>query len=128
MARHSIDFKDVSRTVQSAASAADINVIVERARQAGGFPGGSRQGVFIDVSRIGDYRAALHKVKAAQDAFLGLPAAVRARFDNDPARFIDFVSNPVNAKPTADMGVTVKTGDSGHVKNPKDSDVKADKA
>jgi phage internal scaffolding protein len=42
---------------------------------------------------------------AAQDSFLALPAKVRARFDNDPALFVDFASDEANRDELKALGL-----------------------
>lgn len=48
-----------------------------------------REPRFLDLSEVGDFRTALDQVRAATEFFDGLPAKVRARFGNDPARYLD---------------------------------------
>jgi len=47
---------------------------------------------YADVSDVGDYRTAIERVRAAEAEFMGLPAKVRAHFDNDPAAFLDWMA------------------------------------
>ena len=42
---------------------------------------------------------------AADDAFMALPAAVRERFNNDPAELVDFVSDVNNRSEAIDLGL-----------------------
>jgi len=65
----------------------DINTILERFNVTGELPIGSVQPQYGDFSGVTDYQSALNAVMAAQDSFLALPAAIRAKFDNDPALF-----------------------------------------
>lgn len=60
---------------------------------------------FEDVSDIPDYQTALNHVKLADEAFLRLPPLVRTRFDNDPARFLDFVDDSRNLDELRAMGL-----------------------
>lgn len=62
-------------------------------------------GDFTDVPT--SYHQALSIVTQARQSFMQLDAKVRARFDNDPALFVDFVSNPENAQALIDMGLAV---------------------
>lgn len=86
---------DRDRTRQSEAAATDVNAIVSRFRVTGMLP--QRQDAFFaDVCEIGDYRAAVAQVTAADRRFGSLPAEVRSRFANDPAAFVDFCLDPRN--------------------------------
>lgn len=60
---------------------------------------------FCDVSRVPDFRAARDAVIAANEKFMALPAIVRRRFDNDPALFLDFMSNPANQAEAVSLGL-----------------------
>lgn len=81
---------DPGRTRQSDKAACDINNIIKRFVREGFVTHIARQQPrFLDVSEVGDYRSALHQVRAAEEYFAALPAKLRARFGNDPARFLD---------------------------------------
>lgn len=71
-------------------------------RNAQGFAEGCR---FGDVSAVPDFRAARDAVNAANAKFMALPAIVRRRFDNDPAAFLDFMSNPDNLDEARSLGL-----------------------
>jgi len=58
-----------------------------------------------DFSEVVDYRTALEQVAKADEAFMALPAKVRARFSNDAAEFLDFVHNPANKEELVSMGL-----------------------
>lgn len=60
---------------------------------------------FSDVSSLGDYSAMRFALSAAEDAFMQLPARVRELVGNDPARFLDFVSDPANLSAIVDLGL-----------------------
>jgi len=106
MGRYQKDFFKPSRTVQSEAETVNINSIVARARAGGSVPSlSSREPRYLDVSDVGDYREALHRVRAAQEAFMELPAMVRARFENDPGRMVSFLSDPTNRPEAEKLGL-----------------------
>lgn len=63
------------------------------------------QGRYEDVSAVVDYQTALAQVKQADEAFMRLPAQVRTRFDNDPAKFLDFVDDPKNLDELRKLGL-----------------------
>jgi len=52
-----------------------------------------------------DYQDAMNTVAAANTMFEGLPSAIRNKFDNDPAKFINFVDDESNADKLVEMGL-----------------------
>lgn len=82
----------------------DINNILDRYAQTGIVP--ERHGAFYgDFSEGLEYREALDRLKSTQGEFDALPARTRDFFGNDPARFLDFVSNPENKPHFATIGL-----------------------
>lgn len=97
---------------QSEAAECDINRIVAQFTKTGVLPQGFAEGVFSDVSEIGDYREAMERVRLADREFMKLPPQVRAEFGNDPLAFVEFAVQPENRDQMVAMGllepVTVK--------------------
>lgn len=96
---------DPTRTQQQFAEESDINTIVRRFGLTGELPSQVRvpmEGDFVDVV---DYQSALNAVIAADDAFMELPAAVRARFDNDPQKLMEFVADSKNLDEARKLGI-----------------------
>ncbi len=98
-------FTKPSRTKQSFRDECDINYILRQFNVTGQLPIGSVQPQYGDFSGITDYQSALNAVMAAQDSFLQLPAKVRARFDNDPALFVEFASDEANKDEMKALGL-----------------------
>lgn len=98
------------KTRQEDAEAADINVLMARYERTGVLPlGDGSAGQYIDLTSLPlDYREALDMVSAAGAAFAALPAAVRKEFDNDPAKFVDFASDPKNIDRMREFGLAPK--------------------
>ena len=89
-----LECKDPSLTQQHLAEECDINYIVERFGVTGQLPDvPSHTPTYGDFTGVADYREALDAVRAADAAFMALPAKIRERFDNDPALFVDFCSS-----------------------------------
>lgn len=102
-----------SVTVQADKNDADINVIVNRWLKTGLIPQSARLPTYGDfTSAPADYQEALTRISDARDAFSHLPAAVRKRFDNDPAAYVEFCSDPDNRQEMIDMGLLDKPVDS----------------
>ena len=74
----------------------DRNGIIEHVQR-----GQARYGDFSDVA---DYREALDLVRDAQKEFMTIPSDIRKKFDNDPGKFYEFVSNPENKSELIKMG------------------------
>lgn len=91
---------------QHSADECDINFIVERFGVTGQLPPQTGpMPTYGDFTGIGDYRDALEAVMRADEAFMALPANIRERFDNDPALFVDFCSDPDNRSEAIDLGL-----------------------
>jgi phage internal scaffolding protein len=98
-------FSKPSLAKQSFRDECDINNILRKFNVTGQLPIGSVQPQYGDFSGITDYQSALNAVMAAQDSFLQLPAKIRARFDNDPALFVDFASDEANKDEMKALGL-----------------------
>lgn len=97
---------DESLARQSEKDDADINVIVRRFGLTGHLPVVERPPLVGDFSEaVTDYGTALRLIRAADSSFMQLSADVRARFDHDPAKFVDFVSDPANLEECRKMGL-----------------------
>lgn len=98
-----------SLTRQSELKYADINSIMAKYEKTGVLPPATRTGFFADVSTVGDYRDALDRVERMDNYFLHLKPEIRKKFENDPAQFLDFVSDPANLKEIEEMGLIAKS-------------------
>lgn len=94
--RESIDFPEgSSRTKQSFAEETNINNIMAKFEKTALLEHVTEHqgeyGNYINVPQ--DFHAAMNQVMDANQMFMTLPAKLREGFDNDPAKFIDFVEN-----------------------------------
>lgn len=97
---------EASRTRQEFSEECDINRIMARFEKTGVVDAfGTKVPQYIDVSEIVDLQTALEIVRTAQDAFNSLPATIRASFDNDPVRFVEFAEDPANLGQLRDWGL-----------------------
>lgn len=95
-----------SRTLQSDKDAADINNIMRRFETTGALPNMIRQEpAYGDFSNAVDYRESLDIVMKAREQFANLNAKIRARFENDPAQFLEFCNDEKNLPEMAKMGL-----------------------
>lgn len=99
-------------TQQNFAADVDVNNIVARAIKTGFLADPAmtavREAIFADVSEVGDYAACLNRISAAQDAFMSLPADLRASFGNDPAQLLAFLADPANNEKAMELGLKVR--------------------
>lgn len=98
---------DATRAQQSMCEECDINVIVRNFGVTGQLPQGVRVPTYGDFVGVGDYQTALEALSAAEDSFMQMPAAVRARFDHDAGAFVDFCSDPANIDELRSLGLAV---------------------
>lgn len=97
-----------TRTQQQFKEETDINTIVERFGITGELPSNlavPQSGDFVDA--VTDYQSAMNLVILAQRSFQELPAKVRARFGNDPAQLVEFVSDEANRDEARALGLLV---------------------
>lgn len=101
-----ISFADQGKTHSEFREACDINNIMAGYRRTGRFEHVSTAiSQFGDFSHVPDYQTALTAVQAAQNAFLQQPARIRAEFENDPARFVAFCTDPANTDRLVELGL-----------------------
>lgn len=97
-----------SMTRQSEMEACDIHNVLKAFSQQGleqAVRDNAARGQYADLTSLPDYQQALDTVIAAQASFAALPSQVRERFQNDPARFIDFLSRPENQEEAIRLGL-----------------------
>ena len=96
---------DDSLAIQSAEEESNINTIVRRFGLTGELPNNIRMPQSGDFTGIGDFHSAMNVVRSAQEEFLRVPAEVRARFGNDPARLISFIEDGANYDEALKLGL-----------------------
>lgn len=102
----SITFTGDGKTKQSFKDECDINKIMARFQQTGLLDFvNNNQGQYLDCTGV-DYQDAQLLIANANSMFQALPSQVRAFFENDPAQFVEFASNPENLPQMQEMGLT----------------------
>lgn len=86
----------------------DINTILQKFSITGILPEAPLSPRYGDFTGIGDYHTALNRVIAAQEEFEALPAQIRVRFDNDPAKLIEFLEDETNRPEAEELGLVEK--------------------
>lgn len=94
--------EDQSLTQQSFLEESDINFIAERYGLTGELPQVLHIPQYGDFTGVFDFQSAQNAVRLALEQFMELPAKVRARFDNNPQKLLDFMDDPEN-KPEAEL-------------------------
>lgn len=97
---------DESLAIQSERDRCDLNIIKAIYDKTG-----VMNNVRTDTPRYGDFTSSreLHDVllraQEANEEFMTLDAHIRARFDNDPGKLLDFVYDPKNAAEAIELGL-----------------------
>lgn len=101
-----------SMTRQSEMDSCDIHNILKQFSQQGFeqlVRDNAARGQYADLTSLPEYQEALNIVLASQAAFAALPSQVRERFQNDPARFVQFLSDPANQDEAIRLGLAQDT-------------------
>ena len=112
--------EDASLAQQHFKEECDINTILQKFNISGILPENPLSPRYGDFTGIGDYHSAMNRVIAAQEEFDGLPATIRARFDNDPAKLIEFLDDSNNRREAEELGL-VEKGAAEVVEAPKNT-------
>lgn len=102
-----VDFSNtVSLTKQSDAVDCDVNVLFKRFERTGQLPNMIvRDATYGDFSNVPTYQEAVEVVRRADEQFQALDVSLRNRFDNDPSKFLAFVTDPANVDSLEEMGL-----------------------
>ena len=98
--------EDPTLAQQQFAEESDINYIMDRFGVTGQMPVTPLSPQYGDFTQVMDYHSALNAVLAAQDAFMDLPPNIRARFENDPNKLIEFMNDESNREEAKALGLT----------------------
>lgn len=96
-----------SLTIQSDKDDADINILVHRFGVTGAISGVARPPLQEQFADVFDFQSAMNLIREADESFSSVDAETRARFNNDPARFVAFCSDPNNLAEMRKMGLAV---------------------
>lgn len=100
-----VECKDRSLAQQHFAEECDINTIVKRFGLTGELPSDLKAPTYGDFVGISDFHSAMNAIAKANEAFDEMPADIRARFNNDPALFVDFCSDDANRAEAERLGL-----------------------
>ncbi|WNK12902.1 MAG: internal scaffolding protein [Microvirus sp.] len=102
----SIHFPPDGLTKQEFKDECDINWILRNYEKTGQLPAmyDPSQAQYGEVLGL-DYLEAQNLIANANSMFATLPSAIRNRFDNDPAKFLDFTADEKHLPEMAEMGL-----------------------
>lgn len=95
------------RTRQSEKDACDVNLIVANHRRGGVSAHVTQRVAQYGFAPATTFQECMQQVRQAEEAFAGLPAATRAHFANDPARFVEYVSDKANKEKLLELGLII---------------------
>lgn len=106
--RPALSFDNPTLTEQHHRESCDVNYIIDVFQRTGKIsPGNSC--FYEDVSdRPSDLLECMNVVKRSQEIFSSIPSKIRARFDNDPVKLLDWISDPSNRKEAGEIGLLSK--------------------
>lgn len=104
--RYTISFKNVeSMTKQSFKDECNINNIMAKFQKTGMINHYANHAPqYLDIPAI-DYHEAQNIIATANSMFEELPSSARAKFENNPERFLEFVQNPANIEECRKLGL-----------------------
>jgi len=95
-----------SLTKQSFANECNINHIMKKFQKSGLVDHlNENKGEYGNYIGYEDYHTSMNKILAADIAFSSIPSSIRANFNNDPAKFLEFAQNPENLDELIEMGL-----------------------
>lgn len=105
----------ISLTKQSFKDECNINKIMDRFQITGAIDHYTNRSPEYGDTTAPDYLEANIIIANANSMFEELPSSIRAKFENDPAKFLAFVQDPKNADEMVSLGLrsspTVQTPD-----------------
>lgn len=116
-------FTKPSLTKQSFRDECDVNQVMKRFEKTGVIDHQNpRKPVYADVSTFTDYQTSVGIVLRAHEAFEGLPSDIRAQFDNDPGKFLEFFEDPANENKAIELGLIPHPPESTEKSKPGEED------
>lgn len=103
--RVTIKFTEPTLTKQSFKDECNINLIMAKYQKSGAITHlQNHEGSYGFASAV-DFTESMQIVTKANSMFADLPSSIRTKFENEPAKFLEFVQNPENAKELVELGL-----------------------
>lgn len=96
---------EIVLTEQSHRAEVDVNNIVKRHGMDLIQQTAALQELTYDNVPGNDFQEAMLMITKANETFEGMPSEIRKRFENDPAKFLDFVQDEQNVNELIEMGL-----------------------
>jgi phage internal scaffolding protein len=64
-----------------------------------------------DFTEVNEYQEAQNLIARGKESFEAVPAEIRERFNNDPGKYLEFVSNPENTEEMIKLGLAQRVPD-----------------
>jgi len=96
---------EVIRVEQSHKDEVNINNIVKRHGMDLIAKTAALQQFTYDNNPNNDFQETMNMILKAKDSFSSVPSEIRKQFDNDPAKFMDFIHNDENQQQLIDWGL-----------------------
>ena len=103
-----IKFTDKSLTKQSFTKECNINTILAKYQKTGAIDHVNKNQGSYGYASSDDFTASMEIVARGQTMFNELPSSIRTKFENDPAKFLDFVQDDKNKKEMQELGLAHK--------------------
>lgn len=97
-----------TKTQQQFKEESDINTIVERFGISGEMPPTMNFPEPEEFIETMDFQTSMNVIVKARESFMEMPAKQRARFQNDPQKFMEFMHNEENIDEIIKMGLAKK--------------------
>lgn len=105
MSKYAIKFTQPTLAQQHSKEEVDINNIMKRYIKTGVIDHVTKYKPQYTENTMQDYQTSQNIIIKADNMFQELPSQVRKQFDNDPGRFLEFVSDEKNHDKLAEMGL-----------------------
>lgn len=99
------DVSGQDRTKQAFKAECDINQIMARYQKTGVLDFAAKHEPQYADCTGADFQRGMEIIANAKSMFEDMPSKLRLRFENDPAKFLDFVQNPENREEARELGL-----------------------
>lgn len=104
--RYSIDLSEGNGAKQSFKTECDINFIMAKFTKTGTIEHVNKHQASYGFASSHDLKESMAQIQTASDMFDELPAKLRAKFNNSPGEFLDFVQDEANLDEMHELGLT----------------------
>ena len=101
-----IKFPKKGMTKQWHKKECDINQIMAKYQKSGIITHVNKHELNYGFATSSDLHESLNMIQYANEMFADLPSKARAKFENEPGKFLDFVQDPNNQSELYDLGLT----------------------